>query len=317
MTDKRQGEKSPFEEAIWIGTGNMGLPMAKNLLLSGIKLGVHNRTPDKLAPLLAAGARATSDLSGSLSRTPLVFSMLADDAAVREVVSKQGGILDSLPTGGVHVSMGTLSPSFVEDLAKRHRERGQILVSAPVFGRPDRAQAGTLTIVAAGPSGTLDAVSPLLEHMGSPVFRVGENPSVANHIKLLGNFTLGGLLETLAESLSLARKVGISPTQLVEILDTAIYRSPVFRNYGQMMAREEFRPAGFRMRLGLKDVRLVLSEADRVEASLPLADLLHAGLLSGIHRGLEDWDWSALGQVRAEDAGAVRQNASVRHQPED
>ncbi|AKS22978.1 MAG: Putative NAD-binding 6-phosphogluconate dehydrogenase [Leptospirillum sp. Group II 'C75'] len=299
-------ERSPYKEAVWIGTGNMGLPMAKNLLRSGIRLGVHNRTPQRLAPLLKAGAHAIADLRGSLSGTPLVFTMLADDAAVKETVLKEGGLLDSLPQGGVHVSMGTLSPGFVLELSKTHTERGQILVSAPVFGRPDRAEAGTLTIVAAGPQKTLESLLPLLEHLGSPVFCVGEDPSLANHIKVLGNFTLAGLLETLAESLSLARRVGVSPGQLVEILDTALYRSPVFRNYGQLMAREDFQPAGFRMRLGLKDVRLVQKEADRVDVALPLADLLHAGFLAGIHRGMEDWDWSALGQVRAEDAGAAR-----------
>ncbi|MGL3709308.1 NAD(P)-dependent oxidoreductase [Leptospirillum ferriphilum] len=298
-------EKSPYKDAVWIGTGNMGLPMAKNLLRSGIHLSVHNRTPQRLAPLLTAGAHAIADLPGSLSRTPLVFTMLADDAAVKETVTKEGGLLDSLPEGGVHVSMGTLSPGFVEGLSKSHAERGQILVSAPVFGRPDRAEAGTLTIVSAGPQKTLESLLPLLEEMGSPVFCVGEDPSLANHIKVLGNFTLAGLLETLAESLSLARRVGVSPEQLVEILDTALYRSPVFKNYGQLMARENFEPAGFRMRLGLKDVRLVQKEADRVDVALPLADLLHAGFLAGIHRGMDDWDWSALGRVRAEDAGAA------------
>ena len=307
--------KSPFKEAVWIGTGNMGLPMAGNLLRSGIRLGVHNRTPDRLAPLLAAGAGAIVDLPGSLSRTPLVFTMLADDAAVREMVSKEGGLLDNLPNGGVHVSMGTLSPGFVQELEKSHTERGQILVSAPVFGRPDRAQAGTLTIVAAGPQKTLDPLLPLLGVMGSPVFCVGEDPSLANHIKVLGNFTLAGLLETLAESLSLARRVGIPADQLVEILDTALYRSPVFRNYGQLMAREEFQPAGFRMRLGLKDVRLVQKEADRVDVALPLADLLHAGFLAGIHRGMDDWDWSALGRVRAEDAGVVDESSGCVRNP--
>ncbi len=316
MTDDHKNDKT-FGEAVWIGAGNMGLPMAKNLLASGIRLGVHNRSKNRLTPLLEAGALEITDLPGSLSATPLVFTMLADDAAVGEMVSKSGGILERLSRGGVHVSMGTLSPAFVEKLTGMHRERGQVLVSAPVFGRPDRARAGTLTIVAAGPSETVDAVLPLLERMGSTVFRVGEDPALANHVKILGNFTLGGLLETLAESLSFARRVGVSPDQLVEILDTALYRSPVFRNYGQMMAREEFQPAGFRMRIGLKDVRLALAEADRVEVPLPLADLLHAGYLAGIHRGYEDWDWAALGRVRAEDAGVAERSLPVRTRTED
>ncbi len=302
-------KRSKISEALWIGAGNMGLPMASNLISSNkIRLSVHNRTPGRLAPLEKAGARRSDDLSRSLSETTLVFTMLADDAAVSDVAERPGGILDKLPAGGIHVCMGTLSPTFVDMLSEKHQKKGQILVSAPVFGRPDRAKAGTLTIIAAGPTAALDSVEPLLKTMGSPVFRVGETPSRANTIKILGNFTLGGLLETLAESLTLARKVGVSPSQLVEILDTALYHSPVFRNYGQIMAEEKFEPAGFWMRLGLKDVRMVLREADKLDVPLPLGDILHAGFLAGIHRGYGEWDWAALGRVRDDDAGVSRKS---------
>ena len=90
MTDDHKNDKT-FGEAVWIGAGNMGLPMAKNLLASGIRLGVHNRSKNRLTPLLEAGALEITDLPGSLSATPLVFTMLADDAAVGEMVSKSGG----------------------------------------------------------------------------------------------------------------------------------------------------------------------------------------------------------------------------------
>lgn len=287
----------------WIGTGNMGFPMVSNLIGAGWPVAVFNRTPERARPLEKAGASLASTLSEALSRRRIVVTMLQDDEAVRSVCESPSGILDGLMAGGIHIVMGTLSPTYVETLARQHAERGQTLVSAPVFGRPDRAQSATLTIIAAGPEKVLDALDPLFRTLGSTLFRVGENPERANWIKILGNFTLGGLMETLAETLSLARRAGVPPESLIEILNTALYHSPVFRNYGNLMAREAYQPAGFYMRLGLKDMRLVSREADRLEVPLPMADILRSGFLAGLNRGYGEWDWSALGRVRDEDAG--------------
>lgn len=298
-----QEKNETKEPVLWVGTGNMGFPMVSNLLKAGWPVTVFNRTPERAKPLEKAGASLASTINEALPHHRIVTTMLADDRAVQSVCEAPGGILDTLAEGGIHIVMGTLSPSYVEILAKKHAERGQTLVSAPVFGRPDRAESATLTVVTAGPKETLDRLFPFFHSLGSTVFRAGENPSQANWVKILGNFTLGGLLETLAETISLSRRVGIPPEILVEILDTALYHSPVFRSYGTLMAEESYQPAGFWMRLGLKDVRLVSSEADRLEVPLPLADILRSGFLTGINRGYGEWDWSALGRVRDEDAG--------------
>ncbi|MHB1287196.1 MAG: NAD(P)-dependent oxidoreductase [Leptospirales bacterium] len=298
-------ERFAKESITWVGTGNMGFPMVSNLIASGWPVTVYNRTPERARPLLEAGGRMAGSLSEAISNHRIVVTMLQDDEAVRTVCESPSGILDGLVEGGIHISMGTLSPTFVEKLTRQHAQKKQTLVSAPVFGRPDRAQSATLTIVTAGPKKTLELLDPLFRALGSTLYQVGENPAQANWVKILGNFTLGGLLETLAETLSLSRKVGIPPETLVEILNTALYRSPVFQNYGNLMARESYQPAGFHLKLGLKDMRLVSTEADRLEVPLPLADLLRSGFLAGVNRGYGEWDWSALSRVRDEDAGSI------------
>ncbi|MHB1605071.1 MAG: NAD(P)-dependent oxidoreductase [Leptospirales bacterium] len=298
-----QENEAPKEPILWVGTGHMGFPMVSHLLRGGWPVTVFNRTQERARELEKEGARLASTMNEALSRHRLVVTMLADDDAVRSVCEAPDGILDGLPAGGIHIVMGTLSPSYVESLEKQHAGRGHTLLSATVFGRPEKAQSASLTIVTAGPGKVLDTLLPFFQTLGSSIFRVGDRPDQANWIKILGNFTLGGLLETLAETLSLARRAGISPEKLIEILDTALYNSPVFRNYGSLMSRGSYQPAGFLMRHGLKDVRIASKEADQMEVPLPLADILRSGLLAGINRGYGEWDWSALGRVRDEDAG--------------
>ena len=294
----------------WIGLGNMGLPMARNLHRKGHHVRGYNRTPEKARELSALGVQVFPSITEAISGQSIVATMLSDDQSVRSVLEGASGLFELLPPKGIHLSFSTLSPTFVEEMTQEHERRGQVLISCPVFGRPDRADAATLTIVTAGDPDVLASIDDLFRSLGSDLFHVGDRPSKANWVKILGNFTLGGLLETLSESLSLGERAGINPKTLVEILDTALYHSPVFRGYGNLMATENWDPAGFRMKLGLKDIRLVLKESDALEVALPLADLIHSGFIAGINRGYGDLDWSALKKVRADDSGRGEESIS-------
>ena len=309
MTIYESREKTMEKKTLaWIGLGNMGLPMARNLHRGGHLVTAYNRTPEKALDLSRDGVTVVSSIREVMAGQSIVGTMLSDDQSVRSVCEGASGLFELLPAEGIHLSFSTLSPTFVEELTQEHERRGQILVSCPVFGRPDRAHEGTLTIVCAGRGDVLASMENLFKALGSNIFNAGDRPFMANWVKILGNFTLGGVLETLAEALSLGDRVGVDPKMLVEILDTALYHSPVFRGYGNLMAEEKWDPAGFRMKLGLKDIRLVLKESDRLDVSLPLADVIHSGFISGVHRGYGDLDWSALMKVRADDAGKNDRN---------
>jgi 3-hydroxyisobutyrate dehydrogenase-like beta-hydroxyacid dehydrogenase len=229
--------------------------------------------------------------------------MLADDHAVESVVFGEDGILQALPKRGVHVSHSTISTSLSRRLAEAHRQNGQQCVSAPVFGRPEAAQAARLVVVAAGPPDAVERCRWELEAVGRKLFVIGSEPAAANTVKLGGNFLIMSMLESLGESIALMRKSDVDPALFLEILNGSLFQSPVYENYGKMISEQRYEPAGFKLRLGLKDVRLVLAAAEKVATPMPLASLIHDNLLTGIAQGMADVDWSAMARVVAQRAG--------------
>lgn len=285
----------------FIGLGNMGQPIARNLLKAGHEVVVFNRTKRKAQDLTTWNARVAEKLPEACTPS-VVVTMLSDDHAVAECVFREDGILSRLPAGGVHVSLSTISVKLSQHLAEKHRQHGQSYVASPVFGRPPAAESAQLVVVAAGPGEAVERVRPLLEAIGRKLFVLGEDAPRANALKLAGNFLIASVLEALSEAFALARKHGIESAQALEILNT-LFQSPVYEGYGRLMVERRFEPAGFKMTLGLKDVRLVLAAADAASVPMPFASLVHNQLLSGVGRGLGDADWSALSRLVAENAG--------------
>jgi 3-hydroxyisobutyrate dehydrogenase-like beta-hydroxyacid dehydrogenase len=126
---------------------------------------------------------------------------------------------------------------------------------------------------------------------------------MANVVKLTGNFLISSVIESLGEAIALARKYQIDPHHYVDFLTNAMFAAPVYKTYGGIIADERYQPAGFKMRLGLKDVRLVLAAAEAVDAPMPVASLIRDNLLTAVGRGMEDLDWSATAKLAAENAG--------------
>jgi 3-hydroxyisobutyrate dehydrogenase-like beta-hydroxyacid dehydrogenase len=292
----------------FIGLGTMGQPMARNLVKAGHEVHVWNRTAARAKPLVSAGAKLARTVAQACEDAAVVFTMVADDAALIDVVSgadDQPGVAEALGEGDVHVSLSTISTELSGRLDEAHRDDGQHFVAAPVFGRPETAEAAKLTIVAAGEEAALARAQPLLEVMSQKVFLIGSEPPAANLVKLTGNFLIVSMIEALAEAFALLRKKGFDPKQFLEIVNGNLFRSPIYESYGTRIAERQYSPAGFKLSLGLKDVRLVLNAADRATVPLPLASLLRDRLVSAMARGKGDLDWSALAQLIAEDAGLV------------
>jgi 3-hydroxyisobutyrate dehydrogenase-like beta-hydroxyacid dehydrogenase len=285
----------------FIGLGNMGQPIAANLLKAKFDLTVWNRTPERADGLVAAGAARAATLEAA-SRADTVITMLADDGAVERVVF-EGRLVERLPRGAVHVSMSTISVRLAQRLAAAHEEHGSIYVSAPVFGRPEAASAAKLFVVTAGPESALDRSQAIFDAVGQRTFRFGDRPEIANLVKLSGNFLIASVLESLAEALALVRKSGIDPHAYIDMLTATLFSAPVYRTYGNLIADGRYRPAGFRLPLGVKDLTLVLDAARDTAVPLPTASLVRDRMIEGLSQGLEDADWSALGAVAAKAAG--------------
>ncbi|WP_099020577.1 NAD(P)-dependent oxidoreductase [Mycolicibacterium palauense] len=290
----------------FIGLGNMGRAMATNLLADGHQVTVFNRTPARADALVEAGAERAATVAEAC-RAEVVFTMLADDQAVHQVVFGDDefgdGILDALPEGGVHVSSSTIGVDLARQLAAAHADAGQRFVSAPVFGRPEAAAAAKLFVVAAGAPGTVEAVSPLLAAVGQRTFVLSERPEAANLVKLSGNFLIGSVLESLGEAMALVGKGGVDRKDYLEVLTSTLFDAPVYHTYGGLIAEERFTPAGFAAPLGLKDVRLVLEAGEQLQVPLPIAGLLRDRFLTLLANGGADLDWSAIATLSDRDAG--------------
>jgi 3-hydroxyisobutyrate dehydrogenase-like beta-hydroxyacid dehydrogenase len=286
----------------FIGLGRMGAAMAGRLVQAGHEVTVYNRTPEKVRALVDLGARLAARVPDAC-RGEAVITMLADDGAVEDVVFGQRGLVRGLGPGAVHISMSTISVSLSERLADVHATAGQRFVAAPVFGRPEAAAAGKLFIIAAGELAAVSACQALFDALGQRTIPVGEWAPAANLVKLSGNFLIASVMEALGEAMALIRKAGIDPQRYYELLTSTLLTGPVFTNYGWLIANEKYQPAGLAAPLGEKDLRLALAAAEKLRVPMPLASLVHDRLQALVSRGGDELDWSALGQLAAQDAG--------------
>jgi len=287
----------------FLGLGNMGSHMAGHLHHAGHDVTVWNRTLSKADGLRGQGAKVGKSTGETVKDADAVITMLADDHAVESAVLHSGGVLDHLPRGAVHISMSTISVALSQKLAAEHGKRGQQYIAAPVFGRPEAAEAGKLFVVAAGDKSAVERCKPLLEVLGQRVFVIGDKPEMANVVKLSGNFLIASVIESLGEAIALTRKYGIDAHAYVEFLTNSLFAAPVYKTYGGIIAEEKYQPAGFKLRLGLKDVRLALAAAEAVDAPLPFASVVRDHMLTAIGRGMEEMDWSSTAKLAAENAG--------------
>ncbi len=287
----------------FIGLGSMGLPIAMNLLESGYKLRVYNRTAQKAQPLVEKGAELVSNPADVVEPGSIAISMLANDQAVEEVVLSENGILEKLGSGGVHISMSTVSPATAQKLAQQHQQQGSHYLAAPVFGRPDAAAARKLWICLSGNAAAKERALPLLNVLGQKVFDFGEQVGAANVVKLSGNFLIVSAIEAMAEAFTLAQKNGIERSQVAELFGQTLFACPIYQNYGRLIAQEQYEPAGFKLSLGLKDVELVLQTAKESQMPMPLASLVRDRLISAVAKGRGDIDWTGLALGVSEEAG--------------
>lgn len=288
-----------------VGLGGMGSGAARRLLEKGYRVTVWNRSADKAAPLVELGAQAAGSPGDAAAGAGIVITFLADDRALEEVVLGADGVAARLGPGAVHLSMSTISPETGRRLAEAHRQQGAAYVAAPVFGRPDAAASGQLWIVTSGPAEAKAKAHPVLETLGQGVRDFGYDPVAAHVVKLAGNFLIAAATEAMAEAYTLGEKCGLDRVQLAEFFGASLFPSRIYQHYGRLIAEHRYEPPGFKLKLGLKDMRLVLGAADAHAMPMPLASLLHDRLLALAAQGHGEIDWTGIGLAVARDAGAA------------
>jgi len=285
----------------FIGTGRMGRAMARRLIEAGHDVAVFNRTAAKAAELVQAGARSAASLAHAARHGEAVFTMLADDAALDDVAGRKGGLLESLPKGGIHICSGTHGIGVVRKLKAAHAARGQVLVAAPMLGRPEMVASGQAGMVIAGPADALRGCGPLFEAIARRSIEAGRDPEAATAIKIANNFVLGCAIEAMGEGFSLVRKYGVAPQVFNDVMTDGLFACPAYKAYGKIIVEESYDRVGQMAVLGLKDANLALAAGEAVGVPLPSGNVWRDRLVGALAHGDGGKDWAvmALEQARA------------------
>jgi 3-hydroxyisobutyrate dehydrogenase-like beta-hydroxyacid dehydrogenase len=275
----------------FLGLGKMGSAIARLLLKAGEDVTVWNRTIAHAEALEGDGARVALRPAEAVADCDVVFTMVMDDPAL-DAVLYDGKALETMQKGAIHVSLSTLSVALSRQLTAEHEKRGQYFIAAPVFGRPHIAEAGKLWVAMAGTHDAVKKVRPLVEKFSRGITVVAETPWSAHGLKLAGNFLITAMIASMTEAFLSTSALGIEPEVFLETVNNALFQSPFYTMYGNIMLHPPDKPGGT-MALGEKDTRLFREAAHQEGVATPLADIFLATFHRAIEAGMKDQDWAA------------------------
>ena len=287
----------------FIGLGRMGQAMARRIRDAGHDLAVYNRTSEKAKTLAEAGAVVVGSVAEAARHGEAVFTMLADDTALEDVAVRKDGLLQSLPKGGIHVCSGTHGVAIIRKLDAAHAQAGQIMIAAPMLGRPDAVSSGEAGIVVAGPAESAVRCRPLFDAIARRVFEAGTDPAAAAAIKIANNFVLGCAIEAMGEGFSLVRKFGVAPQVFFDVMTEGLFAAPAYKVYGKIIAEEAYDKVGQMAVLGLKDADLALAAGEAVGVPLPSGNVWRDRLIGAIAHGDGSCDWAVMAREQARASG--------------
>ncbi len=290
----------------FLGAGQMGQAMVRRLLAAGHRVTVWNRTFATATPLAAEGAVVAATPAEAVTGCDVLVTMLFDDAAYEQTLAGSEGALAALSASSLHIACGTISVALSRRFAEEHARHGQDYVAAPVFGRPNVAAEGRLWIVAAGETAAVERARPLLGLLSRGISVVGNRPEQAHAVKLAGNFMITMMVQAMSEVVLLAEGQGIDPERTLETINSALFQSPFYAAYGDLLLHAPERP-GATLDLGFKDLSLFLAAAQQVgvhpEFGTVIAERLRSARDAGL--GREDWASGMLQAARAASAAAT------------
>ncbi len=290
----------------FIGLGLMGREMSRRLLDGGYSLTVWNRTKEKAEPLLKAGANWADSPKAVAQASEVVITMVTDSAAVEEVVCGKNGVLEGAHPGLILIDMSSIAPEMSRSIATRAKEKGVIMLDAPVTGNPKVAAEGKLGIMVGGPKDTFAACMPIFEKMGVKIIHVGENGK-GTTLKLINNLIMGIAIQAVAEALVLAQKAGIDPIKVMEITSVGGARTGAMETRGLRMIKHEFAP-GFSLNNMYKDLSTAIKLADEVGAVLPTGSITREIVKAAKNRGKGEMEASVVITVLEELANITNLN---------
>ncbi|MEH6304579.1 NAD(P)-dependent oxidoreductase [Olivibacter sp. CPCC 100613] len=268
----------------WIGLGNMGIPMAKNLLEAGYTLNVYNRTASKAESLVNQGAALANSIQDLCAESDVVITMLSDDQAVKGLFLGEGGLLNCPVDGKLIINMSTVAPKTSYELEEMCKAVGARFLEAPVSGSVKPAEDGALIILAGGDEDNFRAAQPLFEKLGKLSFWLG-SVGAGSSAKLAINYFLALTLEGLAETVLFAKKNGIKADDMLRIVNEGACGSPLTKLKTSAIVAGDF-PAAFALKHMVKDLRLAREQGIDFPLAQPLAETYKKAMDKGL--GEED-----------------------------
>ena len=283
------------EQVSVVGMGRMGAAMARRLAQAGFTVTVHNRSTDKADAVAGDIGGEVAVTPAAAAAAPVVVCSLADDAAVDAVYGGPDGLIAGLGDGTIVLETSTIDPRTVQDLAPQVAEAGGVLLDAPVSGSVPAVQAGSLMIMVGGDAGALEQARPVLDALGSRIFRVGDSGAGAT-MKLAVNAIVHALNVSLSEALVLAERAGIDRKQAYEVFLNSAVAAPFLQYKQAAFVQPGEGPVAFSVGLSAKDLDLILDLAERVGPSMAQARTNREVFGAAAAAGLADADMSAIAE---------------------
>jgi 3-hydroxyisobutyrate dehydrogenase-like beta-hydroxyacid dehydrogenase len=286
-----------------LGLGRIGAGIARSVQNAGYRLVVYNRTPQKMEPLVAAGATAAQTPREAAAEADVLITCLMDDRSVLDNMTGADGILAGMRPGAIHIGASTITPKASTRLAEMHESHGSHYVAGPVAGHPVQAAAGKLITFVAGRPEIIERCRPVLEAYTAKIILLGDEPARAASFKLVVNFVAACLLETMGEAFIFAEKQGLDLTVMSDMLKEVLHH-PAFPVYMEKIRSRSFDVLGSTLDgAGSKDVRFILEAAAEVGVPLPYASIVRDKIIAAQAHGWGERDWSVFTEIARLNSG--------------
>lgn len=285
-----------------IGIGKMGSSLGKRLLEANFDLTVYNRTASKMEPLTSLGAKSSSSPKEAVAHADVVITCLYDDNAVLQTVQGEGGFLQSMPKGAIHIGTSTILPDTSKTLEGLHQENGSIYIAGNVIGIPKVAEKGELTSIVAGPLDAIEKCTPIFKCYSSKIIHAGTKAHQANVIKICNNYLLATTIEITGQLYTFAEKSQVDVSIIHDLLHS-VYGHPGYILYVDKIKNRNFDEANFALNVAFKDLRLFQQAFTEAGVVPDIINIITNKFIIATVQGLAEKDWSAITEITRHQAG--------------